>query len=172
MSASYVLSRIACLRPSDSVLVEEAPTARGAMHDHLPIICMGGFHTTASGGLGFGLPAAIGVARADPGRKVIALLGDGSAMYTIQGLWSAADQGADVSFVILNNRRYAALAQFAGRFGIEALPGTEIGGIDFVALAQGMGVAARRVSKVAEIDSALTWSLAERRPTLVELLID
>ncbi len=172
MSAPYVLSRIASLRPGGSVLVEEAPTARGAMHDCLRIVCKGGFHTTASGGLGFGLPAAIGVARADPSRKVIALLGDGSAMYNIQGLWSASDQAANVSFVILNNRRYAALAQFAGRFGIKALPGTDIGGIDFVALAQGMGVAARRVSTVAEIDPALAWSLAERLPTLVELLID
>jgi benzoylformate decarboxylase len=172
MTAAYVLSRIACLRPSNSVLVEEAPTARGAMHDHLPVICKGGFHTTASGGLGFGLPAAIGVARADPARKVIAVLGDGSAMYNIQGLWSAADQRANVSFVILNNCRYAALANFAGRFGINALPGTDIGGIDFVALATGMGVEAKRVSTAGELDAALQWSFASVLPTLVELHID
>ena len=62
------------------------PTARGPMHDQLPIVGEGGFFITANGGLGYGLPAAIGVARAQPLRKVIALLGDGSAMYTIQGL--------------------------------------------------------------------------------------
>jgi len=172
MSASWILSQIAALRPENSVLVEEAPTARGAMHEHLPITYKGGFYTTASGGLGYGLPAAIGIARADPSRKVIALLGDGSAMYGIQGLWSAADQGANISFVILNNRRYAALDNFAKVFGMNALPGTDIPGIDFVALAEGMGVAARRVSKVDEIDAALTWSLAEPRPTLVELVIE
>jgi benzoylformate decarboxylase len=172
MTAAYVLSRIAALRPADSVLVEEAPTARGAMHDHLPVTSEGGFYTTASGGLGYGLPAAIGVARAQPERKVIALIGDGSAMYTIQGLWSAAEQQAKVSFVTLNNRRYAALDHFAKVFGMNVLPGTEIGGIDFVALAQGMGVAARRVGDAAELDAALEWSLSATGPTLVELVID
>ena len=86
MTAAHVLARIAALRPANAILVEEAPTARGPMHDQLPIVGEGGFFITANGGLGYGLPAAIGVARAQPLRKVIALLGDGSAMYTIQGL--------------------------------------------------------------------------------------
>ena len=128
MTAAHVLARIAALRPANAILVEEAPTARGPIHDHLPIVGEGGFYTTASGGLGYGLPAASGVARAQPLRKVIALLGDGSAMYTIQGLWSAAEQRLPVSFVILNNRRYAALNRFAKVFGMNCLPGTEIGG--------------------------------------------
>ncbi|MEQ1494910.1 MAG: benzoylformate decarboxylase [Novosphingobium sp.] len=172
MQADYVLSRIAALRPDQSVLVEEAPTARTPMHDHLPITSIGGFYTTASGGLGYGLPAAVGVARAQPARKVIALIGDGSAMYSISGLWSAAEQSSNVSFVILNNRRYAALDHFAKVFGMNAMPGTEIGGIDFVGLATSMGVPARRASEVAELDEALRWSFASTGPTLVELVID
>ena len=172
MTAAHVLARIAALRPADAILVEEAPTARGPMHDHLPVVSEGGFFTTASGGLGYGLPAAIGVARAQPQRKVIALLGDGSAMYTIQGLWSAAEQRLPVSFVILNNRRYAALDHFAKVFGMNRLPGTEIGGIDFAAMGQSMGVAARRVESAAGIDDALEWSLASPQPTLVEIIID
>lgn len=172
MTAEWVLSRIAALRPADSILVEEAPTARTPMHDHLPVTTEGGFYTTASGGLGYGLPAAIGVARAEPHRKVIALVGDGSAMYTIQGLWSAAEQGANVSFVILNNRRYAALDHFAKVFAMNAMPGTDIAGLDFVALAEGQGVAARRVSEVGDLEAALAWSLNQAGPTLVELLID
>jgi benzoylformate decarboxylase len=172
MTQAYVLSRIAALRPAGSVLVEEAPTARGAMHDHLPVTSIGGFYTTASGGLGYGLPAAVGVARANPARKVIALLGDGSAMYTIQALWSAAQQRANLSVVVLNNRRYAALDSFAKVFGIDSLPGTEIGRIDFVALAQGHGVPAQRVSDVAELDAALQASFASAGPSLIELLVD
>ena len=86
MTAAHVLARIAALRPANAILVGETPTARGPMHDQLPILTEGGFYTTASGGLGYGLPAASGVARALPLRKVIALLGDGLAMYTIQGL--------------------------------------------------------------------------------------
>lgn len=172
MTAAHILSRLAALRPGDAVIVEEAPTARGPMHDHLPIVGQGGFYTTASGGLGYGLPAAIGVARADRARKVIALLGDGSAMYTIQGLWSAADQGVSVSFVILNNRRYAALEHFAQVFGMNAVAGCDIGGIDFVALAAGMGVKARRIETAAGIDAALAWSLAASQPTLLEFAIE
>jgi len=171
MTAPFVLSRQAALRPADAMLVEEAPTARGAMHDHLPVTCEKGFFTCASGGLGYGLPAAIGVARASGGRKVIALLGDGSAMYTIQGLWSAAEQGSNVSFVILNNGRYAALEQFSQMFAMSHLPGTAIGGIDFVALAQGMGLGARRVQDAADLDAALAWSLGASGPTLVELIV-
>ena len=171
MSADWVLSRIAALRPEGAILVEEAPTARGAMHDHLPIVREGGFYTTSSGGLGYGLPAAIGIARAEPGRKVIALLGDGSAMYTVQALWSAAEQRANVSFLILNNRRYAALDGFAASFGMNTIPGTELGGIDFAALAQSMGVAARRIDGAGDVEAALAWSFAAAGSTLVELQI-
>lgn len=172
MEAGYVCARIAALRPGNAVLVEESPTARTPMHDHLPILTDGGFYTCASGGLGYGLPAAIGVARANPTRKVIALLGDGSAMYSISGLWSAANQNANISFVILNNRRYAALDHFAKVFAMNEMPGTDIGGIDFVGLATSMGVPARRASAVAELDEVLGWSFASTRPTLVELVID
>jgi benzoylformate decarboxylase len=172
MDTNYVVSRIAALRPEGSVLVEEAPTARTPMHDHLPVTTEGGFYTTASGGLGYGLPAAIGVARADPLRKVLALIGDGSAMYSISGLWSAAEQGANISYLILNNRRYAALDHFAKVFGMNAMPGTEIAGIDFVGLATSMGVPARRAGHLTELDEVLEWSFASQGPTLVELLID
>jgi len=172
MNQPYVLSRIAALRAQDSVLVEEAPSARPAMHEHLPVTSEGGFHTTASGGLGYGLPAAVGVARAEPARKVIALIGDGSAMYSISGLWSAAEQNANVSFLILNNGRYAALDHFAKVFDMNRLPGTEIGGIDFVGLAESMGVPARRAGDVAELDELLEWSFASAGPSLVELMVE
>src|SRR5690606_33144321 len=91
MTAAYVLKRIAALRPERAVVVEEAPTARGPEHDTLPITREGGFFTCASGGLGYSLPAAIGVALGQSD-KVIAILGDGSAMYTIQGLFSAREE--------------------------------------------------------------------------------
>ncbi|MEZ5743303.1 MAG: benzoylformate decarboxylase [Sphingomonadaceae bacterium] len=172
MSAAHVLARIAALRPAHSVLVEEAPTARGPMHDHLPVLRERGFFTTASGGLGYGLPAAIGVARAMPEAKVLCLLGDGSSLYTIQGLWSAAEQRANVSFLILDNGGYAALESFASTFGMNAAPGTKIDGIDFAALAESMGVAGRRVDTLDELDAALEWSFASAGPTLVQIKVD
>jgi benzoylformate decarboxylase len=104
----YLLQQIAALRPADSIIVEEAPSSRGPMHDYLPILEPDSFYTCASGGLGHGLPAAVGVALGRPGHKVNGLLGDGSAMYSIQGLWSAAELGLPVAFVIVNNRSYRA----------------------------------------------------------------
>src|SRR5215471_19067447 len=85
LSDKYLMQQIAALRPKGSIIVEEAPSSRTAMRDYLPIVERGGFYTCASGGLGHGLPATIGIALARPREKVIALLGDGSSMYAIQG---------------------------------------------------------------------------------------
>src|SRR4029077_19555877 len=108
--------RIAALRPPGIIVVEEAPSSRSAMHDYLPMLEPDSFYTCASGGLGHGLPAAGGVALRRPGRRVLALLGDVSAMYSTQGLWSAAELALPVPFVIVNNRGYRALHEFAPHF--------------------------------------------------------
>ncbi len=171
MTAAYVLKRIAALRPAEAVIVEEAPTARGPEHDTLPVTREGGFYTCASGGLGYSLPAAVGVAAGQPD-KVIAILGDGSAMYTIQGLFSAREEAANVSFVILNNGAYAALTGFSAEFGMNHVPGCDLTGIDFVRLAEAQGVPARLVDSVEAIDEALAWSFAEAGPTLLDVRIE
>lgn len=170
MTAAYVLKRVAALRPAEAVIVEEAPTARGPEHDTLPITREGGFYTCASGGLGYSLPAAIGIATGQPD-KVIAILGDGSAMYTIQGLFSARAEQADVSFVILNNSGYAALTGFAGEFGMNHVPGCDLSGIDFAKLAQALGLPARRADAVDHLDDALAWSFAQGGPSLLDVRI-
>ena len=149
---------------------DATPTARGPEHDTLPITREGGFYTCASGGLGYSLPAAIGVAKAQPD-KVIAILGDGSAMYTIQGLFSAFQEQAEVSFVILNNSGYAALTGFAGEFGMNHVPGCDLAGIDFVRLAEAQGLPARRVDSIDGLDEALGWSLAQPGPSLLDVRI-
>lgn len=170
MTATYVLKRVAALRPSQAVIVEEAPTARGPEHDVLPIVREGGFYSCASGGLGYSLPGAIGVAMAQPD-KVIALLGDGSAMYTIQGLYAARNEAANVSFVILNNGAYAALTGFSGEFGMNHVPGCDLTGLDFVKLAEAQGLPARRVDSVEALDEALGWSFAQSGPSLLDIRI-
>lgn len=170
MTAAHVLRRIALLRPEQAVIVEEAPTARGPEHETLPITRAGGFYTCASGGLGYSLPAAIGVALGQPDR-VIAILGDGSSMYTIQAVFTARAEGANVSFIILNNSEYAALTGFAGEFGMNHVPGCDLTGLDFVKLAEAQGVSARVVTSVDQIDEALKWSFAASGPNLVEFRI-
>jgi benzoylformate decarboxylase len=153
-----------------AVIVEEAPTARGPEHDTLPITRQGGFYSCASGGLGYSLPGAIGVAMGQ-GDKVIAILGDGAAMYTIQGLFTAFQEQAGVSFLIMNNAAYAALTGFSGEFGMNHVPGCDLTGLDFVQLAQAQGLAARRVDAVSDLDAALAWSFAETAPTLLDIRI-
>jgi len=165
----YLLQQIAALRPADSIVVEEAPSSRGAMHDHLPMLHRDTFHTCASGGLGHGLPAAVGVALARPGRKVIGLLGDGSAMYSIQGLWTAAELGLAVAFVIVNNLSYRALEEFGTHFDIGVLPGVQLPHLDFCALAQGHGVKSIRVGRCEDLDAALHEIFSAKVPMLLQV---
>ena len=92
--AELVMTTLRRLMPHDALVVEEAPTHRRAMHDHLPITIPKGFYAAASGGLGWALPAAVGIALASPGRRVLCLLGEGSSMYSIQAVWTSGPAGA------------------------------------------------------------------------------
>ena len=172
MSVPFVLQTLADLRPADSIVVEEAPSSRSAMQQHLPILQSGTFYTMCSGGLGHGMPAAVGVALAQPGQRVISLIGDGSAMYSIQALWSAAQLRLPIAFVVLKNGRYAALQEFGAVFGYQPddeLPGTALPALDFVALAQGQGMAALRVDQASGLRAALTQALQSAVPMLIEV---
>ena len=171
LSDRYLLQQIAALRPANSIIVEEAPSSRGAMHDHLPMLEPGTFHTCASGGLGHGLPAAVGVALARPGRKVIGLIGDGSAMYSIQGLWTAAELGLPVAFIIVNNSSYRALEDFGRHFNLGALPGVRLPHLDFCALAQSQGMQGIRVERCEDLDAALNRIFAANAPMLLEVRV-
>jgi len=172
MSAAFVMQTLAEVRDRKSIVVEEAPSSRRAMQAHLPFFHTETFYTMDSGGLGWGLPAAVGVALAKPDAKVIGLIGDGSSLYSIQALWSAAQLRLPITFVILKNRRYAALPEFAPAFGFrqdEPLPGTDLPGIDFVALARGQGCEGVNVSRASELRAVLVGALAAQAPTLVEV---
>lgn len=168
---AYLLQQIARVRPADSIIVEEAPSSRGPMHDYLPITEADTFFTCASGGLGHGLPAAVGVALARPDAKVIAVLGDGSSMYAIQGLWTAARLGLPITFVIVNNGRYEALHHFGRQFGMQRLEGTDLSGLDFADLARAQGLAATTVEAADELDAALLGAFSADGPTLIDVRV-
>ena len=173
MSSAFVMHTISTVLPTDAVLVEEAPGSRKDLHEFLPIRSRGGgFLTMSSGVLGYGLPAAIGVALAQPGRPVVAVIGDGSSMYTLSGLWTAAREQLPVVFVILDNGQYAALRAHAAGDGVGKAPGWELGGLDFVALANGMGCDARRIDRPDDLGPALVDALAADVPTLLHVKID
>lgn len=178
MTEQFALQSLARARPLDSVVVEEAPGSRSAIHDYLPMQGQESFYTMASGGLGYSMPAAIGVALARKAQgkqgRVIALIGDGSSMYSIQALWTAKQLNLPISFVILNNQRYAALQDFAPVYGFEAGEhpvGTDLPELDFVLLAEGQGVQAARVEDPALLAEALTKVLSDEGPSLLEITI-
>ncbi|SDR37731.1 benzoylformate decarboxylase [Rhizobiales bacterium GAS113] len=184
--AAFVMQTIADLRRPGSVVVEEAPSHKEALQRHLPITD-GGFHCMASGGLGYGLPAAVGIALAKPSRPVVCIIGDGSAMYAIQALWTAAQHGLPLAIVVLNNGGYGAMRAFSQLMrssappridlpGIDLpgidLPGIDLPGLDFPALAAGHGCAAIRVRRAEELAPALSRAFAGSGPVLVEVVVD
>jgi benzoylformate decarboxylase len=172
MSVAFVMQTLAEIRDPAAIIVEEAPSSRQAMQNYLPILRSETFYTMCSGGLGYAMPAAVGVALGKPGAKVIGLIGDGSSMYSIQALWSAAQLTLPITFIVLKNRRYAALQEFAPTFGFgpdEPLAGTELPDIDFVALARGQGCRGVNVNSAQHLRDALIDALQASVPTLVEV---
>ena len=129
----------------------------------------GSYHFPASGGLGFGLPAAVGAQLARPDRQVIGVIGDGSANYGITALWTAARYGVPVVFVILKNGTYGALRWFADLLDTGETPGLDVPGIDFVQIARGYGVDARTVCSGEEFVLALKMALEHSGPVLLEV---
>ena len=176
LDAQSVASALGALLPEGAVVVDEGNTAglfvSGATagappHDWL---CLTG------GSIGYGAPAATGAAVAAAGRKVINLEADGSAMYTLQALWTQAREGLDVTTVILNNGSYAVLNMEldrvgAGTAGPRAKEMLDIPGLDFVSLATGMGVPASRATTAEEFATQLGRALATEGPALVEAVL-
>ncbi|OGB14543.1 MAG: benzoylformate decarboxylase [Burkholderiales bacterium RIFCSPLOWO2_12_67_14] len=178
MSVAYVLQALDRARGAQDVVVEEAPGSRGVMQQNLPMNGADSFYTMASGGLGFGMPAAVGVALGRQKKQLrgrtIALMGDGSSMYSIQALYAASQLGLPMTFVVLNNRRYAALQDFAPVFGYakgEKPAGTDLPHLDFVALAHGQGVPGCRVERPEHLAKSLKTALMARGPYLIELVV-
>ena len=139
--------------------------------DYLERVAMdrpGMYHFPASGGLGFGLPAAVGMALGDPSKTVVATVGDGSANYGITALYTAAQRQTRTVFVIVNNSGYGALAAFAERMGVPDVPGLSLGTIDFVAIARGYGVPAERTETRAEFERAYAAALQASGPVLID----
>ncbi|MFC4081502.1 benzoylformate decarboxylase [Amycolatopsis samaneae] len=173
ITAEYAYATLSETLPDNGIVVEETPSHRNILHDYLPVSSTDtGFLTGTSGTLGYSLPAAIGAAMARPDRKVVAVLGDGSSMYCVQALWTAARENVPVTFVILDNAQYAAVRILGETADGAKLPGTGLGGIDFAELAGSMGVHAVTVTEGPELAAALTAAFVDQRPTLVHVHVD
>jgi acyl-CoA reductase-like NAD-dependent aldehyde dehydrogenase/thiamine pyrophosphate-dependent acetolactate synthase large subunit-like protein len=159
------------LRSPDSILVEEAPSSQDALHDHFPVVRANGFLATASGCLGFGLAAGVGAALTRPSSPVICVVGDGSSLYTIQSLWTAAEYDADILVIVLNNGGYRVLEAIARKSQPQRIAGVDIAHVDFVKIAEGQGVRAARCTRGSELPGVLKTMLAEKGPRLLEVAI-
>ena len=126
----------------------------------------------ASGGLGYGLPAAVGVSLAEPARRVACIIGDGSLMYSIQALWTAAQHRLPLSVVVVNNGGYGAMRSFSRVLKVKSPPGIDLPGLEFSQLATGMGCPAVRVTCAPDLRSALVDSFRSDAPHLVEVVVD
>ena len=168
----YLLDALHHAMPDDAALVEEAPSHRPAMQKFMPMRGQDSFYTMSSGGLGWSLPAAVGVSLGRPGVRTVCLIGDGSAMYSIQALWTAAQRKLPITVVVINNGGYGAMRSFSQVMQVRNVPGLELPGIDFVKLAEGMGCDAVRVSKASDLARALKRGLAHDGVSLIEVMVD
>ncbi|HZP75508.1 MAG TPA: thiamine pyrophosphate-dependent enzyme [Pseudolabrys sp.] len=161
--------------PQDAILVDEGLTSAR----HLPALRAHrdryGFHGLASGGIGWGLPASVGVSLANPSRRVVCYSGDGSAMYSIQALWTAAHHKLPLTVVIANNGGYRIIKQRLLSFHKDShFVGMDFADppVDFTGLATSLGVAAMRVDKPSALDAALAKATAHSGPVLLDVMVD
>jgi benzoylformate decarboxylase len=168
----FLLHTLSSAMPDGAVLVEEAPSHRPAMQNFMPMRGQDSFYTMASGGLGFGLPAAVGVALGRPEVRTVCVIGDGSAMYSIQALWTAAQRKLPLTVVVINNAGYGAMRSFSQVMQVRNVPGLELPGIDFVQIAQGLGCDAMRVTTSSGLAPALAHGLAHDGTSLIEVIVD
>ncbi|WP_275076133.1 benzoylformate decarboxylase [Providencia rettgeri] len=175
LSATQLFRALREVSPKETVLVEESPSNLGELHREWPIESPDSFYTFASGSLGWNLPASVGIALAerDSGRHrpVMAIIGDGSMQYSIQGLWSAAQQNLPIVFIIPKNNEYAILKSFAVLEETPGVPGLDIPNLDIVALGKGYGCAAVRAETVEEVKKACEEAFKRNGPTVIEVPI-
>ena len=157
--------------PSDGIVVLESPSSTLALRNQLRLSAPGSYYFGAGGGLGFGLPASLGVQLAQPGRPVVCVLGEGSAQYAIQGLWTAAAYEVPVTLLVLRNDEYAILKWFAEIESVSGAPGLDLPALECSELAGAYGVEARRVSGRDELHAALGEAIAADRPELIEVAV-
>ena len=181
IAPSRLMAEIKAALPPDAVIVNESITAHADLKRTIPFEQGGDYYGTRGGGIGQGLPGAIGVKLASPERPVICLSGDGSAMYSIQALWTCAHHDIPVIFIILSNRTYRVLKInmniYRQRFGLPGerpyphmdLTDPEFG---FVEIAGGFGVEGEQVTEPDKLAPALKKAFASGKPYLLDVVLD
>jgi acetolactate synthase-1/2/3 large subunit len=170
---------VGALAPEEAILSDESVSSNAEIWPHLAAAARHEFLPVTGGAIGQGLPVALGAALACPGRKVVALEADGSAMYTLQSLWTMARERLDVTTVILANRRYRILDIEMGRTGAGTIGPHADKMIDlthpepdWIKLAEGFGVQAARATRADEFIREFDAAMREPGPRLIEAVLD
>jgi benzoylformate decarboxylase len=172
LSGSEAMAALAEAWPDDGVAVVETPSSTMAFRNRLRLSRPGSYFFGASGGLGFGISAAVGVQLAQPQRPVVCVLGEGSAQYGITALWTAVAYMVPVTFLVLRNEEYMILKWFAAFEQVNGAPGLELPGLDVAAVAGAYGMPARTVSGREELTKALREAIpAGDGPRLVQVQV-
>lgn len=170
----YLMLSISETLPQHAIVVEEALTSATSLPGFLELRDRRSYYGLASGGLGFGLPGAVGISLAQPGRPVLAVIGDGSSMYGVQALWTAAHLKLPITYVIANNRSYRILKErLVSMRATDRFTGMDLRDpeIDFTGLARSFGVPAERVTDPQGIVPALRAALQAGGPRLIEVMV-
>lgn len=179
MPAAVLMQAIAETIPPETIIVDESITSGATLRDFLVRNTADSFFGMRGGGLGWGLPAAVGVKLAKPHRPVVGIIGDGSALYVNQALWTAAHYQLPVVWVICNNAQYMILKRRLHAYGGAAAKAEQYIGldmmdpeVDFLALARAMGVHGVRADTADAVSKALREALSRHGPTLIDVPIE
>jgi benzoylformate decarboxylase len=169
MSGSEAMAALADAWSEEAIAVVETPSSTLALRNRLRISAPGSYYMCASGGLGFGISAAVGVQLAQTSRPVVCVLGEGSAQYGITALWSAVAYRAPVTFLVLRNDEYMILKWFLSLEQVSGAPGLDLPGLDTAAVARAYGMPAQEVSGRAELTEALREGISnDQGPRLIQ----
>jgi benzoylformate decarboxylase len=172
LSQAYLFHALSRELPSDAVFFEELPIARADFHEQIPLGPDQGYFATASGALGFPFAGGVGYALARPDRRVVAVMGEGSAQYTLHALWTAAQHHLPVTFVIPNNAGYLSLKYYLGEESQKAWQaGWDLSGVDMAGLARGFGVPAERIETPDQLHAALKTAFTTDGPRLLDVVV-
>jgi acetolactate synthase-1/2/3 large subunit len=178
LSSRSIGVALARLLPENAIVVDEGGTAGSACYPACASAAPHDWLMLTGGSIGYGLPQAIGAAVACPERKVVCIHGDGGAMYTIQSLWTMARENLDVCIIILANRKYQILQIELARVGAQTMSPKTLEmldlsnpDLDFVKMAEGMGVTAARATTADEFNGLLDRFMNERGPRLIEAIL-
>lgn len=169
MHPETVFDTLNGVAPEDSIFVNESTSTTAIMWERLNFKGQGSYYYAAAGGLGFAMPAGVGIQMARPDSQVFVVIGDGSSNYSIQALWTAAQYNVPVIFIVMKNGTYGALRWFASVLEIGDIPAFDVPDINFIKIAEGYGMQAFSANTPEELENAVMKARNSGKPALIEV---